>query len=1552
MKSSLQLTSTRYLRIAILAICLPMVIATTFATPPTITVQPQITSFSLLHSFIGDNDGGNPDASLIRGTDGRLYGTTPSGGTTGNGNIFAVNPDGTGYVTLYSFTGGNDGSSPYGGLIQGIDGRLYGTTPFNGANGSGTVFAVNSDGTGFTTLYSLTGGNDGASPTSNLIQGPGGRLYGTTTGGGVNGFGTVFAINPDGTNFATLCSFSGTNDGAFPSGGLILGTDGRLYGTTPGSVFSSNNSFGTVFAINLDGTGFTTLYTFANGNDGANPYGGVIQGTDGRLYGTTADWGGGTGTVFAINPDGTGFTTLYSFTGGNDGGNPYVGLIQGTDGHLYGTTASGGTNNEGAVFALNPDGTDFITLYNFTGGSDGLSPQGGLFQGTDGRLYGSAQNGGITTFGTLFAISSQVVLAGTNATVTVAATGTAPLSYQWQFNGADIAGATGATLTITNVTAANAGSYTVVVSNAEGSAASTSAMLTVTLPPPPATPVFTPPAGTYSTVQSVFISSLGATSIYYTTDGSTPTIASTLYTGAISIPTTTTLSAIGVNPGGLSPVMSGVYVIHIPPQVTSQPAFSLLHDFTGSDGSAPYGELLQGTDGRLYGTTQGGGVGGGTVFTMNADGTGFITLHSFTFNGNDGTSPSGSLIQGTDGRLYGTTYGGGASDFGTVFAINPNGTGFATLYSFTNGSDGAQPFGSLLQGTDGRLYGTTNSGGPNGVGTVFAANSDGTGFTILHGFTNGNDGAHPIGGLIQGTDSRLYGTTNNGGPNGAGTVFAVNPDGAGFTILYSFTGGIDGGYPQAGLLQRTDGRLYGTAFVGANGAGTMFAVNADGTGFTTLYSFTDGNLPPTGSLIQGTDGRLYGTTEGNGAGSSSIDRYGTVFAVNPDGTGFATLYRFLGGNDGSTPFTGVIQGTDGRLYGTTLTGGIRDFAGDGFGTVFAISSPRAVAGTNVTYTAAASGTGPLSYQWQLNGVNIPGATGATLTLTNVTVSNSGSYTVVVTNAYGSVTSDPVTLAVIGPAISSLNPSTVTAGSGAFTLTVNGTNFANGAVVNWNGSARPTTFVNGSTLTAAIPAADIATSNDLATALITVQSAGGDLSNAVALPIVSANVAAVQSNTAADGSSATASTAPSTAGAAGITAFLQNNSTAPAAVTVANYTTNPTGVIYFDVGGGFVDLQVTGATAADIATADFYYPNTITGTTETNLTLLYFDGSAWQPVLSSGGVAPAKDTTDNLDGTVSGGRFTVVFDNTSTPVITNLVGTVFTFSLRDTIPPVIHSITATPGLLTPPNNKLVKVKVTVNATDNLDPHPTSKIIAVTSNEPTDNDVDLQITGPLTLNLRAERDGNGNGRIYTITIQTSDASGNKTTGTTQVIVPKDPDAAKDRPAIAKNPQSQTVTEGTDVTFTVAVAPALPVTYQWRFNGKAIAGATDATLTLHNVTLGSAGDYTAVVTNTNGSTISDEADLKVLPPPPVITSISPSTVKAGSGAFTFTVSGTGFINGSVIKWNAEKLTTTFVSSTILTAAVLGDEIPKKKSGTASITVQSPGGDLSNAKTLTITL
>jgi uncharacterized repeat protein (TIGR03803 family) len=314
--------------------------------------------------------------------------------------VFALNTDGTGFTNLYNFTPLDDvwHSAPYtnsdGGNANGLlvlsGNTLYGTAGIGGTNGSGTVFAVNTDGTGFTTLHSFTApvlvndtniliygfstNTDGADPFAGLIL-SGNTLYGTAGGGGNSGYGTVFKLNTDGTGFTTLHSFttiSGSGDyynygpnsgGTGPAGDLIL-SGNALYGTAYGGGSSGN---GTVFAVNTDGTGFTTLhsftapvlvndtnsliYGFSTNADGANPIAGLIL-SGNTLYGT-AYWGGssGNGTVFAVNTDGTGFTTLHSFTGGSDGANPVAGVIL-SGNTLYGTAEYGGTNSCGTVFSI------------------------------------------------------------------------------------------------------------------------------------------------------------------------------------------------------------------------------------------------------------------------------------------------------------------------------------------------------------------------------------------------------------------------------------------------------------------------------------------------------------------------------------------------------------------------------------------------------------------------------------------------------------------------------------------------------------------------------------------------------------------------------------------------------------------------------------------------------------------------------------------------------------------------------------------------------------------------------------------------------------------------------------------------------------------------------------------------------------------------------------------------------------------------------------------------------------------------------------------------
>jgi uncharacterized repeat protein (TIGR03803 family) len=370
-----------------------------------------------LWSFDG-TDGAVPDAALVQATDGDFYGTTSGGGAFGYGTIFKINPAGalttlSGLCPASGCTGVH-GATPMAGLIQGTNGNFYGTTESGGANGSGTVFKITPTGT-LTTLYSFcshSGCADGSAPSAALVQATNGNFYGTTSGGGSNNFGTLFKITANGslTTLYSFCSQASCADGAGP-GTLIQATNGDFYGTTGGG---GSTDVGTVFKIMPSGK-LTTLYSFcaqANCTDGKYPGAGLVQATNADFYGTT--YGGGAsnyGTVFKITPGGK-LTTLYSFCARGDasctdGIEAQGGLVQATDGGLYGTTRFGGANNNGTVFKITPKGT-LTTPYSFCsqGGvcTDGSYPEAGLIQGTDGNLYGTT-TGSANNDGTVFRLS-------------------------------------------------------------------------------------------------------------------------------------------------------------------------------------------------------------------------------------------------------------------------------------------------------------------------------------------------------------------------------------------------------------------------------------------------------------------------------------------------------------------------------------------------------------------------------------------------------------------------------------------------------------------------------------------------------------------------------------------------------------------------------------------------------------------------------------------------------------------------------------------------------------------------------------------------------------------------------------------------------------------------------------------------------------------------------------------------------------------------------------------------------------------------------------------
>jgi uncharacterized repeat protein (TIGR03803 family) len=386
-------------------------------TSPTVTLTVTTQMDSVLHSFTGAPDGSSPVTGLIQGTDGNFYGTTSAGGTHNDGTVFVVTPGGTETV-LYSFAGGSDGANPQAGLILGSDGNFYGTTASGGTDNLGTVFKITSGGTE-TVLHSFTAhATDGASPFGGLIE-VSGNFYGTTAFGGTTNDGTVFKITPSGTE-TVLYSFPTTGDGRVPAGNLILGSDGNFYGITVFGGLSGTggaNGDGTVFKITPTGME-AVVYSFgSSSSDGVTPQVGLILGSDGNFYGTTPVGGtNGDGTVFKITPSGT-ETVLYSFgSSATDGQVPDAPLIQGSDGNFYGTTATGGSSGSsstcssggtcmyGTVFKITPSGTETI-LYNFTSGNDGGAPEAPLIIGSNGSLFGTTSAGGTGGNGTVFELT-------------------------------------------------------------------------------------------------------------------------------------------------------------------------------------------------------------------------------------------------------------------------------------------------------------------------------------------------------------------------------------------------------------------------------------------------------------------------------------------------------------------------------------------------------------------------------------------------------------------------------------------------------------------------------------------------------------------------------------------------------------------------------------------------------------------------------------------------------------------------------------------------------------------------------------------------------------------------------------------------------------------------------------------------------------------------------------------------------------------------------------------------------------------------------------------
>ncbi|MBL7864307.1 MAG: T9SS type A sorting domain-containing protein [Cyclobacteriaceae bacterium] len=657
----------------------------------------------------------------------RLLGTS----TQGSGAVYSMEPDGSNFRIDKILS--SNGSRPLAGPIEGSDTQLYGTTTAGGSGNVGLVYRITRGGAGYTKLHEFQG-PDGAQPQGRMVQASDGNFYGTTTTGGTFGRGVLFRMNLSGSVFQVIHHFT-VGEGGHPAGDLIQASNNDLYGMTLTGIFRAT----------LAGT-VTMIHTFSTPIPQSDQLGGLIQAADNNLYGMTVN--GGTndlGTIFRIGLTGSGHTVIRSFAG-TDGSQPVGTLMQDAGGTLYGTTTSGGVLSAGVIFKVNTNGTGYTLLMQFDYTS-GWQPRSALTEFTDGLLYGTAS-------GELGSLMYSIEPDGDNFAIV---------------------------------------------------------------------------------------------HVYQPTDD--------LYSGTSMLV-------------GSDGIMVGVFY------GMGSNAISSLFNFDPSSGSS---EL-------------------------------------FTFNTPQGNSANSGLTIGISGKLYGTTVYGGAFERGTLYSINADGTGYQVVKSF----DGYawQPYGTLVGNPSGTLFGVAYGGGTNALGALYSIKEDGSNFTIIYEF-DGVTAGGPRGGLTRLPSGVLYGMTEYGGQDNLGVIFSIEEDGSNFTVLQDLFQ-IGGASPTASLLQAGDGYLYGMTPLGGTGnKGVVFKIAENGTGFTKLHDFTGTNgQEPYGNLINGSDDYLYGVTRYGFANT-----FGGIFRVMKDGTGYEVLHSFASNQlEGIIPF-GDLMESGGKVYGTTTEGG-------------------------------------------------------------------------------------------------------------------------------------------------------------------------------------------------------------------------------------------------------------------------------------------------------------------------------------------------------------------------------------------------------------------------------------------------------------------------------------------------------------------------------------------------------------------------------------------------------------------------------------------------------
>jgi uncharacterized repeat protein (TIGR03803 family) len=769
--------------------------------------------------------GGQPRAGLTIDANGNLFGTTSVGGTFGFGTVFEIPHGSSNLVTLASF-GGADGANPFSNLVLDSSGNLYGATYNGGANNVGAVFEIVRGSANVTLLASFT--TYGNSPSGNMVIDSSGNLYGTTQGGSGNG--EIFEL-PRGSATIRLVGLNlpgtgSTQNGVSPEGGVVMDSAGNLYGTAESGGYSG---YGSVFELPQGSTAINVVASFNGASQGGNPVGGLVLDSNGNLYGTTSKGGqNGDGTVFEIQKGSATITTLAGLAGTN-GASPHASLFLDASGDLYGTasTSTNATGYNGTVFELPHGSSTLNTIAILNGplagvGGLGSDPEAGVVMDSAGNFFGTTCLGGNFNTGSVYEIANGSSTAAPIVLFTPIS-GSSPDASLTIDSSGNIYGTADAGGYIPTIGGATMGTVFEIPHGASTASALVTFVDDQNIGGNPNGPLLRDKSGTlYGWTQSggagseasIFrIDSDGSTITRIASIFGTPTglaldtngnlFGTTLYGGIFEIPAGATqatnlaplsnqfpsgnivVDANG-NVFGTTQAHNGANgaIYELPAGAT---AASTLATFDGANGSVPIGGVIFDSSGDIFGTTSSGGANGdGTIFELPHGSSTIMTLASF--NGANGSDSQAPLLLDASGNLYGTCAVGGAYNDGTVFEL-PNGSSVITTLVSFDGANGLHPYGGVVLDGHGNLYGTTSSGGINDWwGTIFELSPD-----PMNDVINATSGTNQIV-IRQDPDHHNIDWAINGGtpsllpvndPNG----LSINGNGGNDTITLDYTNG-------------------------------------------------------------------------------------------------------------------------------------------------------------------------------------------------------------------------------------------------------------------------------------------------------------------------------------------------------------------------------------------------------------------------------------------------------------------------------------------------------------------------------------------------------------------------------------------------------------------------------------------------------------------------------------------------------------------------------------------------------------------------------------------